>query len=79
MTDLNAKLELQRRLDMAAKELEVSKAFDEAIRIGKEFTLILEDQHVTTRCLVAYILQKEYRRRFPKVMEHFDAARIGDL
>lgn len=76
---VDEKLLMQYKLDQAARELEVSKAFDEAIRLGKEITLMLEDHKPVTKCLVGYILNKEYTRRFPKIIEHFDQAGIGNI
>lgn len=57
------------KMKRVAQELELQEATDKAIRFAKEFTIILEDQKITTRCLVAYSMNKTYRRLFPKVFE----------
>lgn len=73
------KLNEQLKLDRIARELDISKAIDESIDLGKDISKRLEGYKPITRCLVAYILAKEYRRRFPRIMEHFDKVGIGDI
>lgn len=59
-------------MDRVAMQLDLEKALEEAIKLGKEFTLILEDTKPVTRCLVAHTMANNYKRLFPKVFEAFE-------
>lgn len=59
-------------MDRVAMQLDLNTALEEAIKTGKEFTLILEEMKPVTRCLVAHVMANNYRRLFPKVFEAFE-------
>lgn len=58
--------------DRILAELQLSEALDAAIKYGKEFATILECEKPVTKCLVAYTLAGQYRKRFPKIFEAFE-------
>ncbi len=57
------------QLERVAKELELRECTDRAIELAKEFTVRLEMEKPTVRCLTAFAINKTYWRMFPKVYE----------
>ncbi len=56
-------------VEKVANEVNMARATERAILLGKEITLMLEKEHPVTRALVARVLAQTTRMRFPKVWE----------